>query len=169
MNQIQDVNCATFRYKLNVFICLCRPVNGGKFCDGSSRSYKLCNTEACPPNTADYRAQQCAEYNSKPFRGWYYTWRPYTRVDGESEPLLFLIYSNNRYEHVLTYSICIIDNSCIFSHTNWLFFPIQIKMFASFTVLLKVMISSLPWPAKLKTEHFVPKTAPTSVLTVCVR
>ncbi|XP_037533012.1 A disintegrin and metalloproteinase with thrombospondin motifs 16 isoform X2 [Nematolebias whitei] len=60
-----------------------RPANGGKFCDGSSRSYKLCNTEACPPNSADYRAQQCAEYNSKPFRGWYYTWRPYTRVDDQ--------------------------------------------------------------------------------------
>uniref|UniRef100_A0A3Q3GUF0 ADAM metallopeptidase with thrombospondin type 1 motif, 16 n=1 Tax=Kryptolebias marmoratus TaxID=37003 RepID=A0A3Q3GUF0_KRYMA len=60
-----------------------RPANGGKFCDGSSRSYKLCKTEDCPPNTADYRAQQCAEYNSKQFRGWYYTWRPYTRVDDQ--------------------------------------------------------------------------------------
>ncbi|XP_013858887.1 A disintegrin and metalloproteinase with thrombospondin motifs 16 isoform X2 [Austrofundulus limnaeus] len=60
-----------------------RPTNGGKFCDGSSRSYKLCNTEDCPPNTADYRVQQCAEYNSRQFRGWYYTWRPYTRVDDQ--------------------------------------------------------------------------------------
>lgn len=65
-------------------ILLCRPAYGGKFCEGSSRSYKLCNTEDCPLNTTDYRAQQCAEFNSKQFRGWYYTWRPYTRVDGET-------------------------------------------------------------------------------------
>lgn len=65
-------------------ILLCRPAYGGKFCEGSSRSYKLCNTEDCPPNTTDYRAQQCAEFNSKQFRGWYYNWRPYTRVDGET-------------------------------------------------------------------------------------
>uniref|UniRef100_A0A7N8WW31 ADAM metallopeptidase with thrombospondin type 1 motif, 16 n=1 Tax=Mastacembelus armatus TaxID=205130 RepID=A0A7N8WW31_9TELE len=60
-----------------------RPAYGGKFCEGSSRSYKLCNTEDCPPNATDYRAQQCAEFNSKQFRGWYYTWRPYTRVDDQ--------------------------------------------------------------------------------------
>lgn len=65
-------------------ILLCRPAYGGKFCEGSSRSYKLCNTEDCPPNTSDYRAQQCAEFNSKQFRGWYYTWSPYTRVDGKT-------------------------------------------------------------------------------------
>uniref|UniRef100_A0A672HX59 ADAM metallopeptidase with thrombospondin type 1 motif, 16 n=1 Tax=Salarias fasciatus TaxID=181472 RepID=A0A672HX59_SALFA len=60
-----------------------RPAYGGKFCEGSSRSYKLCNTEDCPHNAVEYRAQQCAEYNSKQFRGWYYTWRPYTRVDDQ--------------------------------------------------------------------------------------
>uniref|UniRef100_A0A4W6EP34 ADAM metallopeptidase with thrombospondin type 1 motif 16 n=1 Tax=Lates calcarifer TaxID=8187 RepID=A0A4W6EP34_LATCA len=60
-----------------------RPAYGGKFCEGSSRSYKLCNTEDCPPDAIDYRAQQCAEFNSKQFRGWYYTWRPYTRVDDQ--------------------------------------------------------------------------------------
>ncbi|CAJ1061780.1 A disintegrin and metalloproteinase with thrombospondin motifs 16 [Xyrichtys novacula] len=60
-----------------------RPAFGGKFCEGSSRSYKLCNTQDCPSNTPDYRAQQCAEFNSKQFRGWFYTWRPYTRVDDQ--------------------------------------------------------------------------------------
>ncbi|KAK7887192.1 hypothetical protein WMY93_026813 [Mugilogobius chulae] len=60
-----------------------RPAFGGKFCEGSSRSYKLCNTEDCPPNSINYRAQQCAEFNSKQFRGWYYTWRPYTKVDDQ--------------------------------------------------------------------------------------
>lgn len=72
-------------------VCLClRPAYGGKYCEGSSRSYKLCNTEDCAPNATDYRAQQCAEYNSKQFRGWYYTWRPYTRVDGGISETFFL-------------------------------------------------------------------------------
>ncbi|XP_068452431.1 A disintegrin and metalloproteinase with thrombospondin motifs 16 [Clinocottus analis] len=60
-----------------------RPAYGGRFCEGSFRSYKLCNTEDCPPDTAEYRAQQCAEFNGKQFRGWYYSWRPYTRVDDQ--------------------------------------------------------------------------------------
>ncbi|XP_034142841.1 A disintegrin and metalloproteinase with thrombospondin motifs 16 [Esox lucius] len=58
-----------------------KPMYGGKFCEGSSRSYKLCNTKDCPVGSLDYRAAQCAEFNSQQFRGWYYSWRPYTRVD----------------------------------------------------------------------------------------
>lgn len=61
-----------------------RPMYGGRFCEGPSRSYKLCNTKDCPPGNTDFRAVQCAEFNSKPFRGWYYKWSPYTHVDGES-------------------------------------------------------------------------------------
>lgn len=59
-----------------------RPQNNGKFCSGSSRLNQLCNTRPCPPQSVDFRAQQCVEYNSKPFRGWYYKWKPYTKVDG---------------------------------------------------------------------------------------
>ncbi|XP_017565799.2 A disintegrin and metalloproteinase with thrombospondin motifs 16 isoform X1 [Pygocentrus nattereri] len=60
-----------------------RPVYGGRFCEGPSRSYKLCNTENCPQGSVDFRAAQCTEFNSKPFRGWYYSWKPYTRVDDQ--------------------------------------------------------------------------------------
>lgn len=60
-----------------------RPQNNGKFCPGSSRLNQLCNTRPCPLSAIDFRAQQCAEYNSKPFRGWYYKWKPYTTVDGK--------------------------------------------------------------------------------------
>ncbi|CAL8289351.1 unnamed protein product [Merluccius merluccius] len=60
-----------------------RPAFGGKYCQGSSRSYKLCNTEDCPSGAVSYRALQCAEHNGKQFRGWYYNWRPYTRVDDQ--------------------------------------------------------------------------------------
>ncbi|KAG8563102.1 hypothetical protein GDO81_015935 [Engystomops pustulosus] len=60
------------------------PQHGGKYCQGSSRIYQICNTQGCPPSTIDFRAQQCAEYNSKPFRGWYYKWKPYTKVEEEN-------------------------------------------------------------------------------------
>lgn len=42
-------------------------------------------------------------------------------------------------------------------------------MFVSCTASLKVMISSLPWPAKLGMEPCVPRTAATSALMDCVR
>ncbi|XP_075068934.1 A disintegrin and metalloproteinase with thrombospondin motifs 16 [Mixophyes fleayi] len=68
-----------------------RPLHGGKFCEGSSRSFKLCSTQKCPKNSIDFRAQQCAEYNSKPFRGWYYNWKPYTRVEEQDYCKLYCI------------------------------------------------------------------------------
>lgn len=58
------------------------PQHNGKFCQGPSRLHQLCNTTPCQANGVDFRAQQCAEYNSKPFRGWYYKWKPYTKVEG---------------------------------------------------------------------------------------
>ncbi|XP_070686641.1 A disintegrin and metalloproteinase with thrombospondin motifs 18 [Pempheris klunzingeri] len=68
-----------------------RPQNNGKYCSGSSRLNQLCNTRPCPLNAVDFRAQQCAEYNSKPFRGWYYKWKPYTKVDDEDICKLYCI------------------------------------------------------------------------------
>ncbi|KAK2496100.1 hypothetical protein MC885_019531 [Smutsia gigantea] len=41
---------------------------------------KLCNSQACPQGSADFRALQCAEFNSHRFRGWHYKWKPYTHV-----------------------------------------------------------------------------------------
>ncbi|XP_048403123.1 A disintegrin and metalloproteinase with thrombospondin motifs 18 isoform X2 [Stegostoma tigrinum] len=58
-----------------------KPQYGGKFCHGSSRLYQMCNVQACQHNGILFRDQQCAEYNSKPFRGWYYKWKPYTKVN----------------------------------------------------------------------------------------
>ncbi|XP_036400105.1 A disintegrin and metalloproteinase with thrombospondin motifs 18 [Megalops cyprinoides] len=68
-----------------------RPQHNGKFCQGSGRQHQLCSTKACPPGGADFRAQQCAEYNSKPFRGWYYKWKPYTKVEDEDICKLYCI------------------------------------------------------------------------------
>ncbi|KAK9403660.1 A disintegrin and metalloproteinase with thrombospondin motifs 16-like [Crotalus adamanteus] len=58
-----------------------RPSHRGKFCEGSSRMLKLCNIQKCPPNSISFRAAQCAEFNSKRFRGWHYKWKPYTQVE----------------------------------------------------------------------------------------
>nr|XP_046202184.1 A disintegrin and metalloproteinase with thrombospondin motifs 18-like [Oncorhynchus gorbuscha] len=68
-----------------------RPQHNGKFCQGSSRLNQLCNTKPCQPSGVDFRAQQCAEYNSKPFRGWYYKWKPYTKVQAEDICKLYCI------------------------------------------------------------------------------
>ncbi|XP_064193284.1 A disintegrin and metalloproteinase with thrombospondin motifs 18-like [Anguilla rostrata] len=68
-----------------------RPQYDGKFCQGSSRTHQLCNAKTCPPGAVDFRAQQCAEYNSKPFRGWYYKWKPYTKVEAEDICKLYCI------------------------------------------------------------------------------
>lgn len=58
-----------------------RPSHGGKFCQGSARTLKLCNSQKCPLDSVGFRAAQCAEYNSKRFRGWLYKWTPYTQVE----------------------------------------------------------------------------------------
>ncbi|XP_027724801.1 A disintegrin and metalloproteinase with thrombospondin motifs 16 [Vombatus ursinus] len=68
-----------------------RPSHGGKFCEGSTRTLKLCNSQSCPQNSIDFRTIQCAEYNSKQFRGWYYKWKPYTQVEDQDLCKLYCI------------------------------------------------------------------------------
>uniref|UniRef100_F6XPL8 A disintegrin and metalloproteinase with thrombospondin motifs 18 n=1 Tax=Ornithorhynchus anatinus TaxID=9258 RepID=F6XPL8_ORNAN len=58
-----------------------KPQFGGRFCQGSGRFYQLCNVQPCPLESLDFRLQQCVEYNSKAFRGQYYKWKPYTKVE----------------------------------------------------------------------------------------
>ncbi|XP_008832791.1 A disintegrin and metalloproteinase with thrombospondin motifs 16 [Nannospalax galili] len=68
-----------------------RPSHGGKFCEGSTRTLKLCNNQKCPQDSVDFRTAQCAEYNSKRFRGWHYEWKPYTRVEDQDLCKLYCI------------------------------------------------------------------------------
>ncbi|XP_067105314.1 LOW QUALITY PROTEIN: A disintegrin and metalloproteinase with thrombospondin motifs 18 [Osmerus mordax] len=68
-----------------------RPQHSGRFCQGSARLNQLCNSRPCPSGAVDFRTQQCAEYNSKPFRGWYYKWKPYTKVEEEDVCKLYCI------------------------------------------------------------------------------
>ncbi|XP_036166279.1 A disintegrin and metalloproteinase with thrombospondin motifs 16 isoform X3 [Myotis myotis] len=68
-----------------------KPSHGGKFCEGSTRTLKLCNSQKCPHDSVDFRAMQCAEYNSKRFRGWHYKWKPYTQVEDQDLCKLYCI------------------------------------------------------------------------------
>ncbi|KRF83490.1 uncharacterized protein Dvir_GJ24366, isoform D [Drosophila virilis] len=44
------------------------PENGGKYCLGSRKKYRSCNTHPCPPGTVDPREQQCYDMNGKNFK-----------------------------------------------------------------------------------------------------
>ncbi|KAI2659974.1 A disintegrin and metalloproteinase with thrombospondin motifs 6 [Labeo rohita] len=54
------------------------PTGGGKYCLGERKRYRSCNTDACPAGSCDFREKQCADFDSMPFRGKYYNWKPYT-------------------------------------------------------------------------------------------
>ncbi|KAJ6633267.1 A disintegrin and metalloproteinase with thrombospondin motifs 9 [Pseudolycoriella hygida] len=41
------------------------PANGGKYCIGNRIKYKSCNTQECPSDAADFRGEQCANFNNK--------------------------------------------------------------------------------------------------------
>ncbi|CAH1779016.1 unnamed protein product [Owenia fusiformis] len=62
-----------------------KPQYGGKFCEGESREYKICNIQECPAESSDFRAYQCAQYNSEKFRGYLYNWKPYTDIFDEDD------------------------------------------------------------------------------------
>ncbi|XP_034751971.1 A disintegrin and metalloproteinase with thrombospondin motifs 6 isoform X3 [Etheostoma cragini] len=54
------------------------PSGGGKYCLGERKRYRSCNTDACPAGSRDFREKQCGNFDSMPFRGKYYNWKPYT-------------------------------------------------------------------------------------------
>lgn len=43
------------------------PSNGGKYCIGTRIKYRSCNTQDCPPDTLDFREEQCADMNNNNF------------------------------------------------------------------------------------------------------
>ncbi|XP_066245264.1 thrombospondin type-1 domain-containing protein 4 isoform X1 [Euwallacea similis] len=51
-------------------------------CVGLYKRIHLCNTEDCPSNR-DFRYEQCAAFNNRPFKGTTYHWEPY--YQGETE------------------------------------------------------------------------------------
>ncbi|XP_035703436.1 papilin isoform X2 [Folsomia candida] len=57
----------------------------GSCSDGGSKRFYSCNTHACPGGDDDYRAEQCAAFNTVPFEGRYYKWVPYTKAPNKCE------------------------------------------------------------------------------------
>ncbi|XP_061763783.1 A disintegrin and metalloproteinase with thrombospondin motifs 6 isoform X2 [Nerophis ophidion] len=54
------------------------PSGGGKYCLGERKRYRSCHTTACASGSRDFREKQCGDFDSLPFRGKYYNWKPYT-------------------------------------------------------------------------------------------
>ncbi|XP_054716736.1 ADAMTS-like protein 3 [Uloborus diversus] len=46
-------------------------------CEGDSTKYRICNMQACPDPTQDFRAAQCSAYNPVPYNNRLYEWLPY--------------------------------------------------------------------------------------------
>ncbi|XP_028855606.1 A disintegrin and metalloproteinase with thrombospondin motifs 10 isoform X3 [Denticeps clupeoides] len=54
-----------------------RPTVGGKYCLGERRRFRSCNIDECPAGSQDFREIQCSDFDSVPFRGKLYNWKPY--------------------------------------------------------------------------------------------
>lgn len=52
------------------------------FCIGTYKRYHVCNTQECP-NFGDPRAEQCAKYNGKFYKGRSYEWEPFPDAPNE--------------------------------------------------------------------------------------
>ncbi|XP_040897108.1 A disintegrin and metalloproteinase with thrombospondin motifs 10 [Toxotes jaculatrix] len=54
-----------------------RPTIGGKYCLGERKRFRSCNIDECPAGSRDFREIQCSDFDSVPFRGKFYAWKPY--------------------------------------------------------------------------------------------
>uniref|UniRef100_A0A8D3EE04 ADAM metallopeptidase with thrombospondin type 1 motif, 10 n=1 Tax=Scophthalmus maximus TaxID=52904 RepID=A0A8D3EE04_SCOMX len=54
-----------------------RPTIGGKYCLGERKRFRSCNIDECPAGSRDFREIQCSDFDIVPFRGKFYTWKPY--------------------------------------------------------------------------------------------
>ncbi|KAF2347195.1 Thrombospondin type-1 (TSP1) repeat [Trinorchestia longiramus] len=45
------------------------PRNGGAYCTGQRKRFRICNTNDCPTDTPSLRAVQCSSFDHKPFKG----------------------------------------------------------------------------------------------------
>ncbi|RVE40154.1 hypothetical protein evm_015196 [Chilo suppressalis] len=57
-------------------ICI---ANSDSQCTGGDTRYFSCQTQDCPDDSKDFRAEQCSEYDNVAFKGIRYEWMPYTR------------------------------------------------------------------------------------------
>ncbi|XP_053317615.1 A disintegrin and metalloproteinase with thrombospondin motifs 3 [Spea bombifrons] len=98
------------------------PVNGGQDCPGLNYEYQLCNTEECPKQYDDFRAQQCQQRNSQfEYQNAKHHWLPYEHPDANKRCQLFcqskqtgeivsmkqLAHDGTRCSYKDPYSICV--------------------------------------------------------------
>ncbi|KAM8726403.1 papilin b, proteoglycan-like sulfated glycoprotein [Acanthopagrus schlegelii] len=57
--------------------CITSRTDGGHNCLGSSKSYRTCNTQACPVGSKDFREEQCSQFDRMDFQNKRHTWVPY--------------------------------------------------------------------------------------------
>ncbi|XP_035388269.1 A disintegrin and metalloproteinase with thrombospondin motifs 7 isoform X1 [Electrophorus electricus] len=50
------------------------PRNGGKYCLGERRRYRICNQELCSLDQPSFRYVQCSRFNTVPYKGRFYKW-----------------------------------------------------------------------------------------------
>ncbi|XP_053369210.1 A disintegrin and metalloproteinase with thrombospondin motifs 7 [Clarias gariepinus] len=50
------------------------PKNGGKYCLGERRRYKICNHKPCAQGQPSFRAIQCSKFNNLPYKSKFYQW-----------------------------------------------------------------------------------------------
>ncbi|OWK09776.1 hypothetical protein Celaphus_00006016 [Cervus elaphus hippelaphus] len=65
--------------------CYTQRRDGGSSCVGPTRSHRSCRTESCPDGARDFRAEQCAEFDSREFQGRRYKWLPYYGAPNKCE------------------------------------------------------------------------------------
>ncbi|XP_065724209.2 A disintegrin and metalloproteinase with thrombospondin motifs 7 isoform X1 [Drosophila suzukii] len=53
------------------------PANGGVFCIGERKRYKICRKRPCPEEEPSFRAQQCARFDNVSYQGATYKWLPF--------------------------------------------------------------------------------------------
>ncbi|KAH8418940.1 hypothetical protein KR222_005738, partial [Zaprionus bogoriensis] len=52
------------------------PANGGVFCIGERKRYKICRKKPCPAHEPSFRAQQCSRFDNVSYQGATYKWLP---------------------------------------------------------------------------------------------
>ncbi|XP_037605955.1 papilin b, proteoglycan-like sulfated glycoprotein [Sebastes umbrosus] len=57
--------------------CITSRTDGGHNCQGSSKSYRTCNTQVCPGGSRDFREEQCSQFDRQDFQSKRQSWVPY--------------------------------------------------------------------------------------------
>ena len=50
------------------------PSNGGNYCLGERKRYRICNTDDCKEGAVSFRQVQCEEFNTVPYKNRVYEW-----------------------------------------------------------------------------------------------